>query len=112
MHVLDWRFVDTSGDSRHAFRAYSQTVKMTEAARKALSVAMKGLREEWLFGGYDVDFFSHATTWCPVALPKCIDTRVSGSVNIANDPVRHESANRMAAGEAFALHDFFPETGS
>ena len=110
-NVDTWRFTDASDNGRHAFRAYSQTVKWTETARHAVidAIRKKLASRSWWSSHYDIDFQSFAYTGQPVALPRCVDARTADS--ITNDPVRPDSVQRMLAGERLTYLDFLSSGG-
>ena len=101
----NWCFADASDGMTSAFRAYSQTVKLTEPARMAIITA---LVDDLDFKNnldplYDFDFRSFAETGNPVVMVKCVDANVP---ECTNAPVRHASVQRVLSGEQFTFDDF------
>ena len=120
--VEAWRFTDASAPNVHSFRAYSQTIKMTERARHALLATLPDVglvskvdadqcglpRREQTLQRFEFDFSSFAFTGRPVLMPKCVDSR---SRYAGNDPVSTHMVQRMVHGEKLTYADFASSGG-
>ena len=104
-----WRFTDASAvNGPHSFRAYSQTITLTERSKQALLAALPAVGLVGDECDFVFDLSSFAFTGRPVLMVKCIDGRYRLT---GNNPISQHMAGRMVVGERLVYSDFAASSG-